>query len=179
MLICGSGNGAHALAGIASSLKNTEVRVLNLYNDEAERWSAAIQQKEFDVSVHCNGGEPKHILSKPALLTERPENTIRDVNIVVLMLPRSAHQLYLEALRPHIKPGAIIVGLPGYPGFARETCHILGDIGRQCTIMNFESEPWLCSIIEFGVKCEVRGTMEVLLGTMKVKKMLLNGGGYY
>ena len=47
------------------------------------------------------------------------------------MLPASAHQLYLEALRPHIKPSAIIVGLPGYPGFDREPRHILGDIGRQ------------------------------------------------
>ena len=42
MLICGSGNGAHAFAGIASSLKGTDVRVLSLYQDEAERWSAAM-----------------------------------------------------------------------------------------------------------------------------------------
>ena len=170
MLICGSGNGAHAFAGIAPSLKDTDVRLLNLYNDEAERWSAATQQMQFDVTVHYNREEPKHILSNPILLTERPENTIRDVDIVILMLPRSAHQLYLEALRPHIKPGAIIVGLPGYPGFDSEARHILGDKGRQCTIMNFESEPWLCRIIEFGVKCEVLDTMEVLLGTMKVRK---------
>ena len=168
MLICGNENGAHAFAGITSSLKDTDVRVLNLYNDETERWSAATQQTQFDVTVHYNGEEPKHTLSNPRLLTERPENTIRDVNIVVLMLPRSAHQLYLEALRPHIKPGAIIVGLPGYAGFAREARHILGE---KCTIMNLESEPWLCRIIEFGVKCEVhRGTIEVLLGTMKVTK---------
>ena len=170
MLICGSGNGAHAFAGIASSLKDTDVRVLNLYNDETERWSAATQQTQFDVTVHYNGKEAKHILSNPRLLTERPENTIRDVDIVILMLPRSAHQLYLEALRPHIKPGDIIVGLPGYPGFDREVRHILGDTGRQCTIMNFEAVPWLCRIIEFGVKCEILGTMEELLGTIKVQK---------
>ena len=176
MLICGSGDGAHALAGIASSLRGTDVRVLNLYNNEEERWSAAIQQKEFDVAVHCNGEEPKHILSKPALLTETLENTIRDVDIVVLMLPAAVHQLYLKASRPHIKPGAIIVGLPGYPGFDREARHILG---RRCTIMNFESVPWFCCFIEFGVKCEVLGIMEELLGTMEVQKVLLNAGGKY
>ena len=179
MLICGSGNGAHALAGFASSRKGTDVRVLNLYNYEAKRWSAARQQKEFDVTVHCNGKEPKHILSKPALLKERPVFTIRDVDIVVFMLPESAHQFYLEALRPHIKPGAIIIGLPGYPGFDRALRHILRDKGRQCTIMNFESEPWFCGIIEFGVTCEVLGTKEELLGTMKVPKMLLNTGEKY
>ena len=37
LLICGSGNGAHALAGIASSLKGTDDRVLNIYKDKAER----------------------------------------------------------------------------------------------------------------------------------------------
>ena len=30
LVICGSGNGAHAFAGIASSLKGTDVRVLTL-----------------------------------------------------------------------------------------------------------------------------------------------------
>ena len=118
-------------------------------------------------------------MSKPALLTEKPENTIRDVDIVVLLLPASAHQLYLDALRPHIKPGAIIVGLPGYPGFDREAREALGDKGRQCTIMKFESLLWLCRIIEFGVKCNVLGTIEELLGTMEVHKMFLNGGGKY
>ena len=172
MLICGSGDGAHALAGIASSLRGTDVQVLNLYNNEAERWDAAIQQNEFDVTVRGNGEDPIHILSKPALLTETLENSIRDVDIVVLMLPAAAHQLYLEALRPHIKPSAIIVGLTGYPGFEHEARHILG---RQCTIMNFEAVPWLCHIANFGVECQVLGTN--LSGTMEVQKMLLIAGG--
>ncbi|KAJ7384060.1 hypothetical protein OS493_024074 [Desmophyllum pertusum] len=111
LLICGSGNGAHAFAGIASSLKGTDVRVLSLYQDEAERWSAAMQKRELEVTLH--------------------------------------------------------LGLPGEPGLDFQVRHVLGETGRQCTIMNFESLPWACRTTEFGVKCEILGTKETLLGAMK------------
>ena len=173
LLICGSGNGAHAFAGIASSLKGTDVRVLSLYQDEAERWSAAMQKKELEVTLHRKGKEPSYIVSKPALVTKNPEEAVRDVDIVVFVLPAFAHQVFLDALKPHIKPGTTVVGLPGEPGFEFQARHVLGDAGRQCTIMNFESLPWACRTTEFGLKCEVLGTKESLLGAMKVKSNTL------
>ena len=169
LLICGSGNGAHAFAGIASSLKGTDVRVLSLYQDEADRWSAAMQEKDLEVTLHKKGKEPTYIVSKPALITKNPEDAMRDVDIVVFVLPAFAHQVFLDALKPHIKPGTIIVGLPGEPGLDFQVRHVLGDIGRKCTIMNFESLPWACRATEFGVKCEVLGTKETLLGAMQVR----------
>lgn len=168
LLICGSGNGAHAFAGIASSLEGTDVRVLSLYQDEADRWSAAMQNG-LGVTLHKKGKEPTHIVSKPALIAKNPEDAMRDVDIVVFVLPAFAHQVFLDALKPHIKPGTIIVGLPGEPGLDFQVRHVLGDIGRKCTIMNFESLPWACRATEFGVKCEVLGTKETLLGAMQVR----------
>ncbi|KAJ7384040.1 hypothetical protein OS493_024054 [Desmophyllum pertusum] len=134
LLICGSGNGAHAFAGIASSLK---------------------------------GKEPTSITSKPALVTKNPQDAMRDVDIVVFMLPAFAHQVFLDTLKPYIKSDTIIVGLPGTPGFEFQVRDVLGDIGRQCTIMNFESSPWVYRTTEFGVKCEVLKTKETLFGAMK------------
>ena len=163
LLISGCETEARAFAAIASSLKDTEVRVLCLHQDEAERCTAAM--KELNVTLHWNGEEPTSITSQPALVTNKPEDAIRDVNIVVFMLPASAHQVFLDALKPHIKPGTIIVGLPGGPGFEFQVLHVLGDVGQQCTIMNFESSPWDCHYTEFGVDCEVLGN---LLGTIKV-----------
>jgi len=173
LLICGSGNGAHAFAGIASSLKGTDVRVLSVYQDEAERWSAAMQKKELEVTLHRKGKEPSYIVSKPALVTKNPEDAVRDVDIVVFFLPAFECRGYLEALQPHITAGTIIAGLPGHPGFEFQARDLLGDTGRQCTIMNFESSPWECRITEFGVKCEVHHTKETLVGTMKVKRFIL------
>ena len=149
MLLCGTGSGAHAFAGIASSPKGTEVRVLSLYKDEEKLWNAAMKGKDL-------------------LVTNNPEDAMRDVDIVVFVLPASAHQVYFDFLKPYIKPGTILVGLPGGPGFEFQVHHVLGETGRQCTIMNFESSPWVCRTTEFGVKCEVLGTKETLLGAMKV-----------
>ena len=94
LLICGSGNGAHAFAGIASSLKGTEVRVLSLYQDEAERWNTSMQKKDLEVTLHRKGKDTTSILSKPALVTKNPEDAMRDVDIVVFVLPAFAHQVF-------------------------------------------------------------------------------------
>ena len=177
MLICGSGSGAHAFAGIASSLEGTEVRVLSLYQDEAERWSAAMKENNLEV-IRRKGEEPARITSKPALVTNNPEDAIGDVDIAVFVLPVFAHQVYFDALKPHIKPGTILVGLPGGPGFDFQVRHVLGETGQQCTIMNFESSPWVCRTTEFGVKCEVLGTKETLLGAMKVSLDTLCSSNY-
>ena len=169
LLICGSGNGAHAFAGIASSLKGTEVRVLSLYKDEAERWSAAMQKNDLEVTLHRTGKEPTTIKSKPALVTKNPEDAMRDVDILVFVLPAFAHQVFLDTLKPYIKPGTIIVGLPGEPGFDFQVRYVLGDVARKCHIMNFESLPWACRITQYGLKCEVLGTKETLQGALKVR----------
>ena len=168
LLICGSGNGAHAFAGIASSMKGTEVRVLSLYQDEADRWSNAIQKKDLEVTLNRAGKDPTTIVSKPALVTKNPEDAMKDVDIVVFVLPAFAHQVFFDVIQPYIKPGTIIVGMPGGPGFEFQARSLLGDTGRQCTIMDFETLPWACRITEYGVKCEVFGTKESLLGAMKV-----------
>ena len=162
-MVCGCETEARAFAGIASSLKDAEVRVLCLYQDEAERCSAAMN--ELKVTFHLKGEESTSITSQPALVTNNPEDAIRDVNIVVFMLPASTHQVFLDTMKPYIKPGTIIVGLPGAPGFEFQVLHVLGDVGQQCTIMNFESSPWVCRSTEFGVHCEVLGN---LLGAIKV-----------
>ena len=168
-MICGCETDARAVAGIASSLKDTEVRVLCLDQDEAERCNAAM--KELKVTFHWKRKKSISIKSQPALVTSNPEDAIRGVNIVVFMLPASAHQVFLDALKPHIKRGTIIVGLPGGPGFEFQLLHVLGDVGQQCTIMNFESSPWVCHYTEFGVDCEVLGN---LLGAIKVMMSHLN-----
>ena len=41
-----SGNGAHAFAGIASSLKGTDVGVLTLSRERAARWNCCVAEKE-------------------------------------------------------------------------------------------------------------------------------------
>ena len=168
LLICGGGSDAHAFAGIASSREGIEVRVLSFYQDEAERWSSALQTTSVEVELQRRGHEPMSIKSKPALITKNPDEAMRDIDLVVFVSPASAHEDYLDALKPHIKPGMTVVGLPGGPRFEFQVRHALDETAQPCTILNFESSPWRCRMVEFGVKYEVLITMETLLGTMEV-----------
>lgn len=93
---------------------------------------------------------------------------MRGVDIIAFVLPAFAHQVFLEALKPYIEPGVIIVGLPGASGLEFQVRGILGDKANSCTVMNFESLPWACRLSEFGRKCELLGTKETLVGAMQV-----------
>ena len=171
-MICGSGDGAHVFACIASSRKDTDVRVLSLHDYEAKRWEIAMQQKQLEVAFLFEGEKTSGIVSKPDLVTKNPEDAMRDAEMVVFMAHASCHQVYVEALAPHIKPGTIIIGLPGNPEFESQVRHVLGEKAQQCTIMNFESLPWTYQTSESGVACEVVHTMDTLMGNMMVTHLL-------
>ena len=51
--ICGGGNGAHVLAGLAAMHPDVEPRVLTLYAGEAEAWADnMLQQEGFQVGTY-------------------------------------------------------------------------------------------------------------------------------
>ena len=164
-MICGWGSEARVFASIASSVRGTEVRVL------PDLWN--MPTNDFKVTFHRNGEKPTCITCRPPLISHNPEDAMKDVDIVVFMLPTSANEDFLHVLRPYIKPGVLIVGLPGGPGFEFQVHEALRDVMQQCTIMNFESSPWICCSSESGVDCEVFATEEILLGTIKVSNALL------
>nr|CAH17650.1 alanopine dehydrogenase [Arenicola marina] len=166
LLICGGGNGAHAYAGIASSKKNVEVRVLTLYSDEAERWTNAMENHDFVVNFDCGGKHNGEIRAKPSMVSKDPAEVALGCNVIVIVVPAFAHEQYLRALEPYIQPGTIIVGMPGQAGFEFACWGILGAKGKQCTLVSFESLPWACRIEEFGRTAEVKGTKQQLVGAL-------------
>ena len=163
-MICGWSIEARVFASIASSVKGTKVRVL------PEGWN--VLRNDFRVTFHRNGEEPTFITCKPPQVAHSPEDAMKGVDIVVFVLPDPAHEDLLHALRPYIKPDVIIVGLPGGPGFEFQVREAMGDVMRQCAIMNFESSPWVCRSTE-DFDCEVLATEEILSGTITVFSSLL------
>ncbi|XP_031563155.1 tauropine dehydrogenase-like isoform X2 [Actinia tenebrosa] len=168
LVICGGGNGAHAWAGIASSQPDTDVCVLTLFQDEAERWSNFLKEHDFTVNLYSKGECYKKLKTKPRLVTKKPEEVVPGCDVIVFVLPSFVHEQYLEAIKPYIEPGTIIVGLPGRSGLEFQIRGILGDVGGKCTIMNFESLPWATRITEFGKSCEVLGTKATLQGSQRI-----------
>ena len=161
-------------SGTAFSKKDTDVRVLSLNEDDAKRWKTALQQKQLEVIFRCKGEETSRIVSKPALVTKKTEDVMGDAEMVVFMMQPSCLKYYLEALATQVKPGTIIVGLPGNRGFDFQVRHMLGRKAQQCTIMNFKSLPWTCRTTEYGVKCEVTRIVDTLPGKIKVGLVSFN-----
>ena len=87
ILICGGGNGAHCFAGIASSNPNVEVRVLTLYENEAEVWTNALQDGDLKVSIAQKDGSMKTFKSSPTIVTKDPAKAIQGVQIIFIIVP--------------------------------------------------------------------------------------------
>ena len=85
-------------AGIASSRKDTDVRILALHEDEAKRWNTALQQKKLEVTFRCEGENASSIVSKPTLVTKKPEDAMRDAQMVIFMMPAAIKSYSLDLL---------------------------------------------------------------------------------
>ncbi|KAK3729885.1 hypothetical protein QZH41_005331 [Actinostola sp. cb2023] len=168
LVICGGGNGAHAWSGIASSQPNTDVRVLTLSQDKAQRWSDSLHKGDFTVSLYHQGEKCGELKTKPSLVTNDPGQAIPGCDVIAFVLPAFRHELYLKAIRAYVEPEMILVGFPGQAGFEFQEREILGDLAKQVTLVNYESLPWATRITEFGKSCDVLGTKDAMLGAVKV-----------
>ena len=166
LLICGGGNGAHVLAGLAAADPDTEVRVLTMFQDEAERWTNSMKDHQFTVTFHHHSEEVRRLTGKPDLVSKDPK-VAEGCQLIVLVVPAFSHGQYLKAIKPYIMAGATIVGLPGQAGFEFDVWGILGDKAKDCNLMNFESLPWACRIKEYGVEVQALGTKGELAGALQ------------
>ena len=62
--ICGGGNGAHVLAGLAAAHARTETRVLTLHENEAEVWTEKMKGGDFIVSRRNPDGTTEEVCQK-------------------------------------------------------------------------------------------------------------------
>ena len=136
-------------------------------NDVAQQWNSAIRARNIEVTFPSTE-TPSRISSKPSLITKSKRDALQDIDIVVFMLPTNDHPIYFRALKNYVKPGTVIVGLPGNPRFMALGRELLCPTGWKCTFISFESLPWDCQITEFGTKCEVLSTRESLSGEIEV-----------
>lgn len=165
LCICGGGSGAHALAGL-SAQKGVEVRVLTLFEDEADRWSTILETNELTAVIHERNNTQREVKSKPAIVTKDPKEAIPESDVIILTVPAFAHEVYFKAMAEHLGKRALIVGLPGQAGFEFQCRDILGEKASLISMMSFESLPWECRLKEFGKRVEIYGTKIYLTGSL-------------
>jgi len=162
LLVCGGGNGAHVLTGLASSRPNVKVNVLSLFADEAERWRNTLGHEHFVVHFKEKDGTSKVITSRPNMITNDASKAVPGCNLIIFTVPAFAHEGYFRAIAPYIEPNTVVVGLPSQPGFQFQCCDLLGLGGKTTAIVSFESLPWACRIESFGRLVQVLGPKDTL-----------------
>jgi NAD/NADP octopine/nopaline dehydrogenase, alpha-helical domain len=167
VLICGTGSGAHALAGILSTRVNVEVVVLALNAGKVRRWQGLMQHDSLTITARQTDGDWTEHKAEPFMITDLPQEAARGSSIIIFALPAFCHWTYLTSLQPYIENGSVIVGLPGQNGFEFDVRKALGPRIKNCTILNFDSLPWVCRTIEFGKSVKISGTKDRLVGAVQ------------
>lgn len=160
LVVCGGGNGAHTFSCLASSRPNTEVRVLTLFDNEADRWTDKLKKEDMILTVY-NSDETTTILkTRPSLVTKNPRLAMEYCNVIFFTVPAFAHAEYLESLVPFIPDNSLVVGMPSQAGFEFQVFHVLKDKAKSCSIVSFETLPWACRLAEFGHHVKIIGVKE-------------------
>jgi hypothetical protein len=155
VLLCGGGNAIHVLTSYISARDDTHVTVLSLFPGEADKLRDSIPEE----GIRCINDLGEDIFGKPDAVISRVEDVPQDVDIVVFALPSFTHEMYLKALKPHLKPGVTIGAMPGEGGFDLCAIHNLGsEFVRHSNLFALETLPWACRIVEYGKTVEVLGT---------------------
>lgn len=160
VVVCGGGNGAHTITGLASSRPDTLVRVLTLFGNEADTWTQKLEEEPLLVTVCNSDNSETTITSRPALVTKDPAKALDRADVIFLTVPSFAHQTYIEAIEPYVRPGTIVSGMPSQAGFEFQLVHSLANKSSDCTIISFETLPWACRLVEFGRHTKIHGTKQ-------------------
>ena len=113
--VLGGGHGGMAMAG---HLAITGCRV-NLYNRTAERIRPVEARGGIEVTGEVEG------FGSLNLVTSDAAAAIDNVDVIMIVVPATAHRFMAETIAPHIKDGQIIVLNPGRTGGALEVAQIL------------------------------------------------------
>lgn len=145
-------------------MPGVKVHILTTFSDEAERWNKKMQETgKYVVTSHQEDGSSKDLEAMPALVTKDPAAAIPGSDIIFMPLPAFAHQGYLEAIAPHVPEGAIIVGMPAYPGFCWLVKSVLGPKAASVKVVGTDTLPWACRLQEYGASAEILGTKRSIL----------------
>eukprot|EP00536_Pseudo-nitzschia_multiseries_P014705 jgi/Psemu1/215659/e_gw1.754.16.1 len=156
ILLCGGGNAVHVLTSLIGAQSDHEVNILSLFPGEAESMREAIPEG----GIRCVNDLGEDVYGSPFRVSASVADVAPDLtDIVILALPSFAHEEYLRALKPYLRPGLVIGAMAAEGGFDLLVRHVLGDeFLASSSLFALETLPWACRILEYGRSVEVLGT---------------------
>ena len=116
--VAGAGHGGMAMA---AHLALTGCKV-NLYNRTEARIAPVRERGGIDVTGEVQGFATLH------RVTADPAEAVKDVDVVMVVVPATAHRNIVTALGPHLADGQVLVLNPGRTGGALEAAQVLREV---------------------------------------------------
>jgi len=134
--VIGAGHGGKAMAAHLA-LKGFTV---NLFNRTADHVN--VIKKRGGIELESTEGGP-HGFGELALVTSNIGEAIKKVEVIMVVLPSSAHAEIAKALAPHLRKGQIVVLHPGRTCGALEFVKVLRDNNCKADITVAEAETFI------------------------------------
>ena len=139
--ICGGGALAHVCAGVLSSQPEVEV---NIFTRKPELWSHQLEVTDSRGKVY-NGNLN--------IISNSPEEALKDCDIVFLCLPGFAIEGTLNSIKPYIG-NAVVGSIVCSTGFFFVAHRILGEDAR---LFGFQRVPYIARTKEYGHTANLLG----------------------
>ena len=141
LCICGGGSLAHVCAGVLSSQPEVEV---NIFTRKPELWSHQLEVTDSRGKVY-NGNLN--------IISNSPEEALKDCDIVFLCLPGFAIEGTLNSIKPYVG-NAVVGSIVCSTGFFFAAHRILGEDAR---LFGFQRVPYIARTKEYGHTANLLG----------------------
>ncbi|MFB3850345.1 MAG: NAD/NADP octopine/nopaline dehydrogenase family protein [Acidobacteriota bacterium] len=131
--VVGAGNGGLAMAGHLA-IMGFDVK---LYNRSEERLRAVKMEGGIDLTGEVTG------FGKVQMATSNPEEAVADVDVIMIVVPATAHKNLAKIFAPYLKSGQIVILNPGRTFGALEFSQILKNEGASEDITVGETQTFL------------------------------------
>jgi hypothetical protein len=165
--ICGSGNGAHALAVVAS--KNPDVDIDWLTGSE-ER--ARLLRQGMSRSGLRSTGAVAARADRIRSISADPAEVIPRADMVLILVPAFAHAAVLRRIAPHLSDATVLGCMPTRGGFEFEAAQFgVRRAGKQPTIFGLQTLPWSTRVTTAGELVHIGAVKrEVLLAALPASR---------
>lgn len=140
--ICGGGSLGHVIAGYLSAKKSVRVNILT---QRPQQWQSALE-------IHTPEGDtlhgPLHVVS------DKPEEALRDATIVLLCLPGFAIRGELQKIQPYINNEMYVGSVFSSTGFFFEALKLLD---ADTPLWGFQRVPFIARTRTYGASANLLG----------------------
>jgi opine dehydrogenase len=136
--VLGAGHGGTAMAGHLS-LMGFDV---SLYNRSSQRLGAIKAAGGLEIISDCGDALPRGFAEINVVTTD-PAEAIEGRDILMVVLPATAHGFVAEQIAPHVADGQFVVLNPGRTGGALEVHRIIRNSGSKADVVVSEAQTFI------------------------------------